>query len=143
LQNFISEKTKINTTQFCKVTKPNSSKFFMNKSTITIDILLDPNKVPEQISWLASDSNADMAHKAKAMCLAFWDGADKTAMRIDLWTKDMMVDEMADFYYQMLMTMADTLKKATQQQGLTDDMKKFAKEFFDKFREIQLKDQAK
>lgn len=115
----------------------------MNKSTITIDILLDPNKVPEQISWVASDSNADMAQKAKAMCLAFWDGADKTAMRIDLWTKDMMVDEMADFYYQMLMTMADTLKRATQQQGLTDDMKKFAQEFFDKFRAIQLKEQEK
>ena len=115
----------------------------MNKSSITIDILLDPNKVPEQISWVASDSNADMAQKAKAMCLAFWDGADKTAMRIDLWTKDMMVDEMADFYYQMLMTMADTLKRATQQQVLTDDMKKFAKEFFDKFREIQLKEQEK
>ena len=115
----------------------------MNKSTIQIDILLDPNKVPEQISWLASDSNADMAQKAKAMCLAFWDGADKTAMRIDLWTKDMMVDEMADFYYQMLITMADTLKRATQQQELSDDMKTFAKNFSEKFRAIQLKEQGK
>ncbi len=75
------------------------------------------------------------------MCLAFWDGADKTAMRIDLWTKDMMMDEMADFYYQMLMTMADTFKRATQQQELTDEMKKFAKGFFEKFRAIQLKEQ--
>ncbi|HMC99972.1 MAG TPA: hypothetical protein VKH37_07460, partial [Ferruginibacter sp.] len=69
----------------------------MNKSTIQIDVLLDPNKVPEQINWSASDSSAEMMQKAKAMCLAFWDGADKTAMRIDLWTKEMMVDEMADF----------------------------------------------
>ena len=113
----------------------------MNKSTINIDVLLDPNKIPEQISWNASDSTADMAQQAKAMCLAFWDGADKTAMRIDLWTKDMMMDEMADFYYQMLMTMADTFKRATQQQGLSDDMKKFAKEFSEKFRAIQLADQ--
>ena len=113
----------------------------MNKSTIQIDVLLDPNKIPEQISWSATDSTADMTQKAKAMCLAFWDGADKTAMRIDLWTKDMMMDEMADFYYQMLMTMADTFKRATQQQGLSDDMKKFAKEFSEKFRAIQLQDQ--
>lgn len=113
----------------------------MNQSTIKIDILLDPNKVPEQISWTATDSSADMAQRAKAMCLAFWDGADKTAMRIDLWTKDMMMDEMVDFYYQMLMTMADTLKRATQQQELTDDMKKFAKELMEKFRAIQLKEQ--
>jgi gliding motility-associated protein GldC len=109
----------------------------MQQSSIQIDILLDPNKVPEQISWKATDSNADMVQKAKAMCLAFWDGADKTAMRIDLWTKDMMVD----FYYQMMMTMADTFKRATQQQEMTDDMKKFAKEFFEKFRAIQLKEQ--
>ena len=112
----------------------------MNKSTINIDVLLDPNKIPEQISWSATDSTADMAQKAKAMCLAFWDGADKTAMRIDLWTKDMMMDEMADFYYQMLMTMADTFKRATQQQGMSDDMKKFAKEFSEKFRAIQLQE---
>ena len=113
----------------------------MNQSTIKIDVLLDPNKVPEQINWVASDSTANMVQKAKAMCVAFWDGADKTAMRIDLWTKDMMVDEMADFYYQMLMSMADTFKRATQQQEMSDDMKKFAAAFFEKFRAIQLKEQ--
>ncbi|UEG50501.1 gliding motility protein GldC [Ferruginibacter lapsinanis] len=112
----------------------------MDKSTITIDVHLDSNKVPELISWNATSSTADVPQKAKAMCLAMWDGADKTALRIDLWTKDMMMDEMADFYYQMMMTMADTFKRATQQQELTDDMKKFAKEFFDKFRAIQLKE---
>jgi gliding motility-associated protein GldC len=113
----------------------------MIQSTIKIDVLLDPNKVPEQITWTATDSTANMVQKAKAMSIAFWDGADKTAMRIDLWTKDMMVDEMADFYYQMLMSMADNFKRATQQQEMSDDMKKFAKEFFDKFRAIQLKEQ--
>ncbi len=112
----------------------------MNKSTITIDVLLDGNKVPEQINWNASDSSADMAQKAKAMCIAFWDAADKSAMRIDLWTKDMMVDEMADFYYQMMMGMADTFNRATHQQEMTDDMKKFAKDFFEKFRQIQIKE---
>ncbi len=113
----------------------------MNQSTIKIDILLDPNKIPVQINWLASDSTANMVQKAKAMSVAFWDGTDKTALRIDLWTKDMMVDEMADFYYQMLMGMADTFKRATQQAEMSDDMKKFAKEFFDKFRAWQLKEQ--
>ena len=115
----------------------------MNQSTIKIDILLDPNKVPEQISWNATDSQADMAQKAKAMCLAFWDGADKTAMRIDLWTKDMMMDEMADFYYQMFITMADTFKRSTHQDELSNDIKKFAKAFSEKFRAIQLKEQEK
>lgn len=113
----------------------------MQQSTIKIDVLLDPEKIPQQINWSATDSSAEMAQKAKAMCVAFWDGADKTAMRIDLWTKDMMVDEMADFYYQMFISMADTFKRATQQQEMSDDLKTFAKNFIEKFKAIQLKEQ--
>jgi len=114
----------------------------MNKSTIQIDVLLDPNKVPEQITWQATDSSAEMAQKANAMCIAFWDAQDKSALRIDLWTKDMMIDEMADFYYQMLMSMADTFKRATQYQDMSDDMKAFAKQFFDKFKAKQIAEQG-
>lgn len=112
----------------------------MNQSTITIDILLDQDKVPQQINWRASDSTADNAQKSKAMMLSFWDGADKAAMRIDLWTKEMMVDEMADFYYQTIMTMADTFNRATKNEALVNDMKTFAKDFYKKFRDQQLKE---
>ena len=112
----------------------------MQKSTIQIDVLLDPNKIPEQISWQATDSSAEMAQRAKAMCIAFWDAADKTALRIDLWTKEMMVDEMTDFFYQTLMTMADTYNRATQHEALVEEMKKFAHEFYHKSREKQMKE---
>ncbi len=110
----------------------------MHKSNISIDVYLDDQKVPEQIKWKASDSNADMEQVAKAMMVAFWDGADKSALRIDLWTKDMMVDEMADFYYQLLMTMADTFNRATNQPELSAEMKEFAKGFMAKFKKNQL-----
>lgn len=112
----------------------------MHKSTISIDVYLDENKVPEVIKWKASDSNTDMEQKAKAMMVSFWDGADKSALRIDLWTKEMMVDEMADFYYQLLMTMADTFNRATNQPELTADMKQFAQRFMKKFKDLQLKE---
>ena len=105
-----------------------------------IDVVLDADKLPEQISWQASDTSADEARKAKAMMLAFWDGTEKTALRIDLWTKDMMVDEMADFFYQTFMTMAETYQRATQQAALVQDIKDFAKNFYSKFREQQLKE---
>jgi len=111
----------------------------MALSTITIDVTLDQNRVPENISWNATESTADAARKAKAMMLSFWDGADKTALRVDLWTKEMMVDEMADFFYQTMMTMADSFERATHQQALVDDMKNFAKDFYEKFRKEQLK----
>lgn len=110
----------------------------MHNSTITIDIELDPNKVPQQIKWKASDSSANMAQNAKAMLVSFWDGADKSALRIDLWTKDMMVDEMGDFFYQNLMAMADTFNRSTQQTALGEEMKNFAKDFFKKFRDSQM-----
>lgn len=113
----------------------------MQTSTISIDVLLDNNRIPEQITWQASDSTADMKQKAKAMCLAFWDAADRSALRIDLWTKDMMVDEMGDFFYQMLLSMADTFQRATQQQELSEEMKTFAKDFIEKFRANELNKQ--
>lgn len=112
----------------------------MRTSTISINVELDNDKVPSQISWKASDSTIDQLQQARAMMLAFWDGTDKSALRIDLWTKEMMVDEMADFFYQTLMTMADTYNRATQHQELVDDMKQFAKDFYNKFKAQQLKE---
>jgi gliding motility-associated protein GldC len=112
----------------------------MNQSTITIEVLLDSDKVPQQISWKATDSSADMMQQSKALMLSFWDGADKAALRIDLWTKDMMVDEMADFYYQTMMGMADTFHRATHNAELVNEMKVFAKNFYQKFRDQQIKE---
>ena len=112
----------------------------MNKSTITIDVLTDENRVPDSISWSATDTSADNAQKAKAMMISFWDGAEKAALRIDLWTKDMMVDEMADFFYQTMMTMADTYGRATKYADQVEEMKKFAHDFYDKFKVRQLKE---
>ena len=112
----------------------------MNKSTIKIDVALDENRVPESIAWAASDTTADKAQKAKAMMLSFWDGAEKTALRIDLWTKDMMMDEMSDFFYQTLMTLADTYGRATKHEDLVNDMKKFASDFYQKSQNHQMKE---
>ena len=110
----------------------------MHKSKITIDVEMDDTRVPETIRWDASDTPAENGQNAKAMMLSFWDGSEKTAMRIDLWTKTMMLDEMADFFYQTIMTMADTYGRATRNNEMVEDMKKFAKEFYSKFKTQQL-----
>ncbi len=101
---------------------------------------MDESHVPESISWRASDTTAENAQKAKAMMLSFWDGSEKTALRIDLWTKDMMVDEMSDFFYQTIMTMADSYGRATKHNEIVDEMKKFARDFYGKFKTQQLKE---
>jgi gliding motility-associated protein GldC len=112
----------------------------MSKSTITINVQMDEERVPESITWNASDTTAEHAQRSKAMMLSFWDGSEKTALRIDLWTKDMMIDEMADFFYQTMMTMADSYGRATKQEETVDEMKKFAKNFYSKFKTQQLKE---
>ena len=112
----------------------------MAKSTITIDVELDEGRVPQNIQWHATESTADKPQQAKAMMISLWDGADKAALRIDLWTQKMMVDEMADFYYQTLMTMADTFQRATRMTELTDAMKAHAQQFYKDFQEVQLRE---
>ena len=54
----------------------------MHTSTISIDVHLDKDKVPEQITWKADSSTAEETQKAKAMMLAFWDGAEKSALQV-------------------------------------------------------------
>ena len=112
----------------------------MAKSSIVIDVELDDNRVPNAIEWRATDNTTEKPQQAKAVMLSLWDGAEKTALRIDLWTQKMMVDEMADFYYQTFMTMADTYQRATRQTELVNDMKNFATEFYKKFQEIQARE---
>lgn len=111
----------------------------MKESQINVSVQLDEDKVPHHIQWHATDSSADELQEAKAMLLAFWDAKDKSALRIDLWTNDMMMDEMADFFYQVLFTMGDTFERATGNNELTNDIKKFANEFHKKFEEAEHK----
>ena len=101
----------------------------MTQSTITIDVTLDIDKIPEQISWNATQSSAEEAQKAKAMMLSFWDGQEKAALRIDLWTKEMLVDDMKRFFYENMMTMAETYQRATNDAHMTREIKKFAEQF--------------
>lgn len=106
-------------------------------SEIKIEVTTDEKQIPEKINWQASDSTADMKNEARAILLSFWDPEDKTALRIDLWTKKMMMDEMAEFLYQTMMGMADTYERATQYKDYANEMRQFAQDFLKKFQARQ------
>jgi gliding motility-associated protein GldC len=102
------------------------------KSTITLDVILDENKHPESIQWNATQSEVQAPQDARAMLLGLWDPAERSALRIDLWTNKMMMDEMNDFFYQSFLGMADTYGRANKNSELVDEIKKFAQEFYKK-----------
>ena len=97
-------------------------------SKIELNVVLDENRVPEQLHWTAQDGGITN-EEAKAMMLAVWDAKTQEALRIDLWTKDMPVDEMKVFFYQTLVAMSDTFHRATQDEKMTATMKDFCDYF--------------
>jgi gliding motility-associated protein GldC len=101
----------------------------MKQSEINISVALDENNIPEEIKWDASDGGFDGKQEAKAMILSVWDSKEKNALRIDLWTKDMPVDEMKIFFHQTLVSMADTFERATTDDKMAGDMRDFCQYF--------------
>lgn len=103
----------------------------MHTSQIKIEVALDDNKVPEKLQWTATDGGVAQ-EEAKAMLLSIWDSNQKESLRIDLWTKDMPVDEMKVFFHQTLVAMSDTFLRATQDEKMTATMKDFCAYFAEK-----------
>lgn len=103
----------------------------LKKSTIDIEVLTNENNVPERINWSAEAGGVDHA-QAGAMILSFWDKKANTAMRIDLWDKEMTVDEMKKFMHQTLLTMADSFERATGEKNITEDLRDYCHHFADK-----------
>jgi gliding motility-associated protein GldC len=100
-------------------------------SEIKFTIELDENKVPENLTWSAQDGGIQ-DEAAKAIMLSIWNSEKKESLRIDLWTKDMPVDEMKIFIYQSLLAMADTYERATNDEKMTETMRDFTEYFAEK-----------
>lgn len=108
----------------------------MKKSEINFKIILDENHVPEKIEWDASDTGEE-SKECKAVMMSLWDKEETNTMRIDLWTKEMMVDEMQHFFYQSIMTMSDTYERATSDKTLANELREFGKKMGEKIKSSQ------
>lgn len=100
-------------------------------SEIKLNVGLDENKIPETIEWTAEDGGISK-EKTKAVMLSVWDNKKKESLRIDLWTKDMPVDEMKIFFHQTLSAMADTFQRATNDEKMSATMRDFCDYFAEK-----------
>lgn len=99
-----------------------------NTSEIKIAIQLDENRIPEKLAWTARDGGV-ANEAAKAVLLSLWDHNNQESVRIDLWTKDMPVDEMQVFFHQTLVGMTDSFRRATNNDKMADTMKDFTDYF--------------
>jgi|SRR6185312_135235 len=97
------------------------------KSEIHITVDLDENNVPVAMKWAASDGAQGGA--CKAVFMSIWDEKEKNSMHLHLWTKEMLLDEMKQFMHQALLSQADTLKKAVNDEQLAASLYDYAHEY--------------
>lgn len=94
----------------------------MRQSDINLKVLLDVNNIPDTITWEATDKPADTTSDCKAISLNIWDKTGKGTMRIDLWTKEMPVNEMKRFCIEIIAGMGDTLANATNDEYMSSEI---------------------
>ncbi len=99
------------------------------KSEIKFSVSLDENQVPEKISWHASDAGMEKELDTKAIMISVFDTDSEETLRMDLWTKEMRVDEMKRFFHQTIVSMADTLQRATNEDKMAADLREFGQHF--------------
>ena len=114
------------------------------ETEINFKIKLDQNNLPETMTWKASDGPQEEERACKSIAIALWDKEERNTLRIDLWTKDMPIDEMHTYFLQNLMTLSDSYIKATGNPHIKEDMLAFCKAQADKIRQYEEKrNQAK
>ncbi|MCS6982245.1 MAG: gliding motility protein GldC [Flavobacteriales bacterium] len=103
------------------------------ESRIVVRVNLDFEKVPETITWEAPEAGFPQARRADAMMLSFWDPKERNTLRLDLWTKDMTVDDMKQFVYQGILLLSETLENATGEKEMAAHMRAFARWYAEQY----------
>lgn len=85
----------------------------MKNSTINFTVALDQNNIPDKILWDATDKPEAGPSETKSINVAIWDHQQKNTLRIDLWTKDMPVEEMKRFYIDCIGGLGQSVLTAT------------------------------
>ena len=100
-------------------------------TSINIQVELDENNIPEKMKWAAQDGGVDN-EETQAILLSFWDAKTQETLKMDLWVKEMPIDQMQKFFHQTLMALSQTFYKATQDEKMTATMQDFCDYFAEK-----------
>jgi gliding motility-associated protein GldC len=105
----------------------------MKKTEIKINVTLDDNHVPDELNWSAPDGGI-RDQDATALFLSTWDKEAQESARIDLWTKEMPVDQMRVFVHQTLIGIRASYLKATQDVEMGESFQQFCDYFSDELK---------
>jgi gliding motility-associated protein GldC len=94
----------------------------MKKSTIHFTVELDDNNIPEKILWDATGKPDAGLTETKSISVALWDHIQKNTLRIDLWAKDMPVEDMKRFHIECLGGIAQTILSSTQDEFMANEI---------------------
>jgi gliding motility-associated protein GldC len=103
----------------------------MKETEINFNIQLDENHIPEKIVWAAPDGGV-IGADTLAVLLSVWDDKTKEALRIDLWTKEMPIEDMKRFFHQVFVSLGDSYQRATDEEDVADEIRRFAEYFADR-----------
>lgn len=101
----------------------------MKESQINIQVSSDVNNVPEKIVWNATDGPE--SKEAKAILLSVWDEKEGM-MSINLWNKEMGVEEMKFLVHQTIHSLSQSFEKATGEDKMAATMRDFCDYFAEK-----------
>jgi len=101
----------------------------MKSSEIRITVTLGDDQIPDKLEWQAIDSGVEGKKEAAAVLLSMWDPNERSTYRIDLWTRTMMIDDMQRFFFENMMTLAETYQRATQDDKWPEEIRRFAQDF--------------
>ncbi len=97
---------------------------------LTVD--LDNADLPTRIEWQASEGQEGGPISCESMMLSVWDSENKTTAAIDLWIKDITIEDLILYFYQVIHKMADTYLRATKSEDMANLIHEFGEQFGEK-----------
>ena len=101
----------------------------MKESQIKLFVTVDEKKIPVKIEWEADEAGFAGKKESSTIMLSLWDKKDKMTYSIDLWTKDMIVEDMQIHFHQILLKMADTFNRSTNNTEVANLIRNFSSDF--------------
>lgn len=108
----------------------------MKKNTqITLNVTLDENNNPIQMTWSAPDGGIEN-YDMDAFFLSTWNKTNQESSRIDLWIKKMPIDQMHVFTHQTLVGIKESYFKATEDKKMLNAFEQFCN-YFEKEKKLK------